>query len=360
MINNPLLATRRGALALVTGLLTSMVTPATAQTSAVVAFPFYSGEQALQGLYQHHLPALALAFEAEAQALTAQARRFCAHPSERADLQAAWRRALLAWQTLSSPAIGPVIERRSQRQIDFWPPRPPLLKKALARKPQNLADMESVGTPAKGFPTMETMLAGEHHAEHCSYLVLVADGITAEATALRRGFDELATRDWTTDEDAARAAFAEWINQWLGGLERLRWMHIEQPVQRARTAGDKRAPAFARQSMADNTAEWRAQWQALRAQARLKPEQVSQPPQPGQGLIPIEALLMGKGHIALASRWGQALDAADAAIGLLPSTPSQDELMALSKTLKGVTTLYQTEVAAALDVPLGFSDADGD
>ena len=360
MINNPLLTTRRGALALVAGLLTSIVTPATAQTSAVVAFPFYSGEQALQGLYQHHLPPLARAFEAEAQTLSAEARRFCARPGERADLQAAWRRALLSWQALSSPALGPVIEHRSQRQIDFWPPRPPLLKKALARKPQTLADMERVGTPAKGFPTMETMLAGEHRADHCPYLVLVADGITAEATALRRDFDEMAARDWTTDEDAARAAFAEWINQWLGGLERLRWMHIEQPVQRARTAGDDRAPAFARQAMADNTAEWRAQWQALRAQARLKPEQVSQPPQPGQGLIPIEALLMGKGHIALARRWGQALDAADAAVGQLSATPSPDELMALSKTLKGVTTLYQAEVAAALDVPLGFSDADGD
>ena len=111
---------------------------------------------------------------------------------------------------------------------------------------------------------------------------------------------------------------------------------------------------------ADNAAEWRAQWQALRTQARLSAAQRAQPPQPGQGLVPIEALLMGKGQIALAQRWGQALDRADAAIAALPAKAGEKELMALSKTLKGVTTLFQAEVAAALDVPLGFSDADGD
>ncbi|HAX22249.1 MAG TPA: peptidase M75, partial [Hydrogenophaga sp.] len=81
---------------------------------------------------------------------------------------------------------------------------------------------------------------------------------------------------------------------------------------------------------------------------------------PGQALIPIEALLMGKGHLALAGRWGQALDAVSAAVAGLPAQPGERELMALSRTMKTVTTLYQGEVASALDVPLGFSDADGD
>ena len=220
--------------------------------------------------------------------------------------------------------------------------------------------MESVGTPAKGFPALEQLLAGKPTPEHCPYVVLLAEGIEAEATTLRTSYDQLAGRDWAGDEDAARAAFAEWINQWLGGLERLRWIHIEQPVQKARTAGKDHRAEFARIAASDNGAEWRTQWRALLAQARLRPEQRIQPPQPGQGLIPIEALLMGKGHIALAQRWAQALDRADAAITALPAKASDAQLMALSKTLKGVTTLFQSEVATALDVPLGFSDADGD
>jgi predicted lipoprotein len=349
---------------LLTGLLAGALLPASgawAQTAGrALAFPYYSGEQALQGLYGQHLPPLARAFEREARALTAAARQHCAAPGSSGALKDACRRTLLAWAALSSPSLGPVIERRSQRQIDFWPTRPALLEKALKSAPQTLADMERIGTPAKGFPAMERLLAGKPSPAHCPYLVLIAEGIEAEARALRAGFEEPATRDWTADEEGARSAFAEWINQWLGGLERLRWIHIEQPVQRARTAGKGHQPEFARLAAADNAAEWRTQWQALRAQARLRPEQIAMPPQPGQGPIPIEGLLMGKGQIALAQRWGTALDAADAAMQRLPAKPSDAALMALSKTLKGVTTLYQTEVAAALDVPLGFSDADGD
>ena len=345
------------------GLLALAALPTTglhAQTGGAVAFPFYSGEQALQGLYAHHIPPLARAFEADAQALVQTARQHCNGPAALPALHQAWRQALLSWSAVSAPALGPVIERRSQRQIDFWPPRPALLEKALKSAPQSLADMERIGTPAKGLPAMALLLAERPSPAHCSYLVLVAEGIAAEAAALRTGFDALAQRDWTQDEDAARTAFAEWINQWLGGFERLRWAHIEQPVQRARTAGKGQPPAFARLASADNQAEWHAIWQALRAQARLTQERATQPPQPGQGLIPIEALLMGKGQIALAQRWAAAFDAADAAMAALPARAGEKDLMALSKTLKGVTTLYQTEVAAALDVPLGFSDADGD
>ncbi|HEY9095043.1 MAG TPA: imelysin family protein [Hydrogenophaga sp.] len=346
-------------------LMTSLVIGAALPASwplahAQVAFPFYSGEHALQGLYSQHMPPRARAFDAAAQDLLVATQQHCQAPGQIDALAAAWRRALLAWDTLSTPALGPVIERRSQRLIDFWPTREALLDKALRRAPQSLADMARVGTPAKGFGAMDHLLQSAPSPAHCPYLVLIAQGIAQEASALRSAFDALAARDWTQDETLARSAFAEWINQWLGGLERLRWMHIEQPVQKAQTAGDGRAPVFARQRMADNQAEWRSQWAALRAQAGLTPEYRDRPPQPGQGLIPIEALLLGKGHIALAQRWTQALAAADTTFAQLPLQPDETTLMALSKTLKGVTSLYQGEVAAALDVPLGFSDADGD
>lgn len=357
-MNMPPMIQRRHVMTRLLAITAWPVTGLRAQSAGVNAFPFYSREQALQGLYGQHMPPLTRAFDTEAQALLAAAHRHCSGPPTLPELRGAWRKALLAWNALSTPALGPVIERRSQRQIDFWPPRPALLDKALSSAPQTLADMERIGTPAKGFPTLERLLASAPKPAHCPYLVLIAEGIAAEAAALRAGFDALAARDWTQDEEAARSAFAEWINQWLGGFERLRWAHIEQPVQKARTAGRGRRPEFARRDATDNLDEWRAQWQALRAQARLGPAQRAQPPQ--AGLIPIEALLMGKGQLALAQRWAAALDAADTAMAGLPAKAGEKELLGLSKTLKGVTTLYQAEVAAALDVPLGFSDADGD
>ena len=85
-------------------------------------------------------------------------------------------------------------------------------------------------------------------------------------------------------------------------------------------------------------------------------------PQPaaGQALVPMEALLMGRGQLALAQKWGQALDQVTAGMDKLTPRSSERELLALTKSMKAVTVLFQNDVAAALDVPLGFSDADGD
>ena len=66
-----------------------------------------------------------------------------------------------------------------------------------------------------------------------------------------------------------------------------------------------------------------------------------------------------------AQRWAQALDSVTARLEALPATAparatDHRQLLAVATALKAVTMLYQTEVATALDIPLGFSDADGD
>lgn len=350
---------RTAPVALIAVWATAAPEPAPAQDTGVVAHPYYRVEHALQGLYRHHLPPLHLRLGQEAEQLAQRARSHCEGPPQPAALREAWAHTRLAWVAATHPALGPVVTRRSQREVDFWPVRPALLQRALASPPQGLADMVRVGGPAKGLPALEWLLAGPAAASHCPYLALVAEAISAEAQALASEFDALAVKDWSADEDAARAAFAEWINQWLGGLEALRWQQIEQPLQRARTTGAGRAPAFARQQLADNVADWRAQWQSLLAHAR-SPQPANAPPQPGQALVPIEALLRGKGHIALADRWARRLDDVTAGFAALPAEPGAGSLLQLATTMKQVTVLYQREVAAALDVPLGFSSADGD
>lgn len=345
-----------------------------AQTAPRIAFPYYTAEQVLTGLYSHQLPPRARAFEASALALVQATQAHCQGRSGKGDLHGQWQQTLLRWQALATPAVGPLVQRRSQRQIDFWPVRANLIDKALKATPRVLSDMARVGTPAKGFAGFEYLLAestamglqGESQKQRCAYAVLVAQGIAAEASALRRDFDTLAQRDWQVEEESAdaearlaqtRAAFAEWVNQWLGGLERLRWLQMEQPLVKAQTAG--KPPAFARQEWADNLADWRTQWDTLRAQALLADPQAA-PPVPGQALVPIEALLYGKGQVQLAARWRQAITAADAALGKLSTSYNGAEVEAAARQLKELTVLYQQQIAAALDVPLGFSDADGD
>ena len=102
------------------------------------------------------------------------------------------------------------------------------------------------------------------------------------------------------------------------------------------------------------------QWTSLLTQARLTEAQYRHPPPPGKALVPIEALLLGKGQLALAGRWVTALDKVTVGMaGLTPqSTPTQ--WLAVTQLMKTVSALFQNEVATALDIPLGFSDADGD
>jgi predicted lipoprotein len=343
--------------------------PATTPSAAEIAsqpMPYYSAEQALQGVYRHRLPELAQAFERSAAQLVSRTEAHCKGQATLAELRTIWLQTLLSWQTLASPEVGPLVVRRSQREIDFWPTRERLLRQALAKAPQSLADMERVGTPAKGFPAYEQLLATASGSAltpaTCRYASLLAQGTAAEAQALHTELTTLAQKDWSEAPEDATSAFAEWINQWLGGLERLRWAHIEKPIQTHRTTGAASGEpmAFPRLTREANLADWRAQWQGLRAMARLAPGQYAAPPAPGQALIPIEALLLGKGRLPLAQRWAQALDRTSAELAALTPSSSEAELLAMTQRMKAVTVLYQNEVAAALDVPLGFTSADGD
>ncbi len=341
---------------------------ACAQVAApVVAAPYYSAEQAMQGLYTHHLPPLARAFQAEADQLVNATGRYCQGQIPLAELRAQWQRALVNWETLSTPAVGPLVTRRSQRQIDFWPTRPDLLRRSMEKGPLTLADMERVGTPAKGFPAFEVLIAqwaasGQPApAAACRYAELVAQGIAVEARDLQNELGGWASKAWDDEPEATKAALAEWVNQWLAGLERLRWAHIEKPITSHQTTGNAAkgtAVPFARLDRETGLRDWRAQWQSLLIQGRLPAG--APPPAAGSALVPMEALLMGKGQLALAQKWGQALDEVTAAMEQLTPRSSERELLAVTKSMKTVTGLFQNEVAAALDVPLGFSDADGD
>jgi hypothetical protein len=135
----------------------------------------------------------------------------------------------------------------------------------LVKAPQTLAEMERVGTPAKGFPALEQLLSASSGSAlapaTCHYAGLVAQGIAAEASALKTEFAALAQKDWSESPEDASSAFAEWINQWLGGLEQLRWTHIEKPIQTHRTTGASSSEpvAFPRLTREANLADWRAQ-----------------------------------------------------------------------------------------------------
>ncbi len=272
-----------------------------------------------------------------------------------------WQAAAQAWDQLSAVAIGPLVERRSLRQIDFQPTRPELIERAIRTAPANAAAMERVGTPAKGLPALEWLLwvrPVEPQAPACAYAVQVAQDVQREADTLAQAFTALAQRERGEDgeEEATVPAMGELVNQWVGGLERLRWAQIERPVRSAGQGKSPSAPAFPRVASGSTASSWAAQWEALRTLAVTRS---NEPAVPGEGLAPLETYLRGRGLNAPADALVQSVRKADASMAGLAPGPSA-KLLAASSRLAELKRLVETETAPALQVTIGFSDADGD
>lgn len=351
-----------------------------------VAVPFYTPWDAIRGLERHHIPPLAQAFEQQAHAFAVQTAAVCdraprLNAADAAALLQGWQTTLTTWEALSTPAVGAVLQRRSQRQLDAGPIRVHLLEKALSNEPKQLSDLEHIGAMAKGFAAMEYLLRTPRlwaQPSACRYLGLLAQEVSQEARALAAAsVSTLSNSASASDADTLdsqaphiKAQYVEWLNQWLGGVERLRWTQLEKPIRSAQTAAKTpsqtaASPVWARGSRVANIESWRSQWRSLLALGRMSTQQRQQPPAAGEGIVPIEALLRAQGHIALADRWGRSLDAVTQRLVALPmqapaTARDEAQLLALASTLKAVTVLFQQEVATALDIPLGFSDADGD
>lgn len=348
--------------------------PGAAQGAAdrgISAVPFYSSADMVQGVYRHwHLPQ-AEAFAARgaelAQALAEHCPRAQADARQLAELQQRWRAAAQVWDRLTGVLVGPLVERRSLRQLDFVPTRPELIERAIRSAPADAQAMERIGTPAKGLPALEWLLwlrperlGKGPDAPACRYAVQVADELAREAASLREGFAGAAPSAAESSEDEpdapaqAAAAMSELVNQFVGGIERLRWLNIEKPL---RSAAPGKPPAFPRRAAGATAQAWAAQWEALRTLA-VAPAGAA--PQPGSGLISIEHFLRGWGRHDLADKLRRTAMAADQRMRGLALTLPRQRLLDASRELSAFKRLIEAEVAPAMKISIGFSDADGD
>jgi predicted lipoprotein len=142
----------------------------------------------VQSVYRDWMVPAAAHFARDSARLTPALQALCDAPADRADAslrqaRQRWQAALSSWERLSTVAIGPLIERRSQRQIDFTPTRPHLIEKAVRSMATGAADMELIGTPAKGLPALEWLLwvrPVQPASPECLYAVQVALEIERE------------------------------------------------------------------------------------------------------------------------------------------------------------------------------------
>ncbi len=330
-------------------------TPAFAQSNwREVAVPVYTLEAVARGA--------ALADDQRARRFAEAATKMrdamaaaCAAPAvDSAAMQAAWRASVSAWDALSGLSTGPLIERRSARRIDFMPARPASVERAIESAPAGVADLERIGAPARGFSALEGLLWNPValSTSRCRYAALLAADIDREAQALAAGFAQLRQRQ--PDDEAALARLVDSVNQWVGGVELLRWAWMRKPQEVAATKGE--APEYPRRASGQTAAAWAARWAPLRDAAVLGSRE--RPPA-SEAPVPFETLLRGRGLNPLADRLVAAAARADAALqGLEPA--ATDRVRDAAAALGELTKLAQDDLAPALGVRLGFSDADGD
>lgn len=256
-----------------------------------------------------------------------------------------WQQAVINWERLSAVALGPMVQRRSARVVDFQPLRPKQLQAALAKAPQTLQEMESIGGPAKGFPALEQLLWTDAIAPQtpaCHYATLAAADAAQELSALHQALEQQAKAtlsDFFLHEDL--------VNQWVGGVERLRWANMDKPL---RSAKPGKPAALPRSEAAHNLASWQAHWSGLRTLAVGAP---------GFSGTTLAQLVAQRGWDNLAQRLRDAVHNVDQQLAAI-TAPTLEQVQPSVQALAQLKHLVESEVAPALDVTIGFSDADGD
>lgn len=302
-----------------------------------------SGWAGAGGLARDWLAPRAAAFARESEGLATAMTAYCSDPTPGGiaiePLRARWRDTLAAWETYGAVAIGPVLTLRAHRRLDFSPTRPRSILKAIAGHPDSLSDLERIGTPAKGLPALEWLL-WEHTltpaTPACRYAALLALELAREADALA-----------AAGYPAGEAELSELLNQWVGGLERLRWNGMEMPLRVARGSG-RAQPDYPRGATAATA--WAAQWRTLRGLAVGES---------GEEAYALLHYLRLRGDPLLVARWRQAVAAADAVMRGLEQV-DDTRVLAAARQLAELKRLAENEVAPALGISIGFTDSDGD
>ena len=233
---------------------------------ALVAAPGARADDAaaIQAVYRDWMVPRAVELVADSARLTRVMEDYCGAPTQDAEAalnraRRSWNASLVDWDRVSAVAIGPVLDYRMQGKLDFTPTRPRMIRKAIKDAPASAADMDRIGTPAKGFPALEWLLWTkpiQPASPECRYAVQVAREIEREAQFMEKTFREAAAAK--IDAADAKKALSEFVNQWVGGLDRLRWADMEKPARKAITTGRNGPPEYPRRASGATVVSWAA------------------------------------------------------------------------------------------------------
>ena len=324
----------------------------------VVDAPYISASQILHSLQQQYLVPSATALLQAAQALEQSlAQGYSAKTWARH--QPLWVNTMLAWERLAAVAVGPLLERRSARAIDFWPTRPAQIQRLLDNASiTTVQQLDTVGTTARGLPALEWLLWRTQGSGHAAvYASLLAQQVAQESGMLLAGYQTLLPAQWNAGE--AWRVYCEWFGQMVGGLDQLR---IKKMVPDTR--GKDSAPWV--RGVSSHTADaWLAQAQGLQAFLVGSPTaqaatQALLPDLPGSPVAgSLSSLLLGRGHL---TQNQTLIEGTEAMLRTVQAArpDNQASVRVAQAALTRVSALVNTLAGDVLAISLGFTDADGD
>lgn len=298
----------------------------------------------LKNLWAQHYGPHADQLLSNSKALHAATSAYCRKPGNRTAAQAAWRKVLASWMRLMAVDGGPMRERYALRLLDSRFPVPELIRRAMQQERDGAKVADKVGPASKGLGALEWMLFVPESALEgvalCPYLQSASGEWLREITELHPLIKAQARK--ARKSEAVALEYEEFINQWHSGLSKLWVGGIERPLKVMESK-----PPFSPwpRPYSDSAAAERAlRWQTLRELALL-PHSLS-----------IEQQLRQRGADAVASAWrAQALQCDQA----LQQGSSPKALTAAAACLNQLGQILNTQVAASLQVTMGFSDGDG-
>lgn len=319
-------------------------------TTAVIG-PYLSARQRVLALLQNHYVPSALALQTSAAALL----KSLSQPGTRWQAHRPfWVSTMLDWERLAAVAVGPLVERRSARTIDFWPTRPAQIERILAAGTESLTtveQLESIGSTARGLPALEWLLwrrPGNATTQH--YAQLLAQQIVQESSTLLEGYRSLAAAP--RSEDEAAALYGDWFGQAVGGLDQLR---IKKMVPETR---GKDSSVWVRGVSGQTAAAWQAQLEGLQIFLLGSPAlQSAHPDLPVAGSL--QGLLLGNDNLQ-ASRKLQALTQVALRAGALAQPTNAASLRTAVQALAQLSQYLSGLADTVLNITMGFTDADGD
>ncbi|WP_158597925.1 imelysin family protein [Noviherbaspirillum saxi] len=317
-------------------------------------------------------------FEAKARALSASTQAFCS-ASGRANVESvrtAWRQAQAAWQPLEMLQIGPIIDRRTQRQVNAWPLRPTLIDPILnSAGPIDPARVEDLGAAGKGLPALEYLLfpQGKSSAEvttalqgnRCAVLQALAAQVAKEAHGLSSdwrdpngGFARQLKEAGQHSQEGVFAttdqALSDIANLLIAGLDSVKVRKLGKLLEKSGDAIDS-----------DRIESWRSASSLENIRNNLRGFEAVFFGRGQQG-VGLDDYLAGIGRPVLPRLVREDLDTAMNALAAIRSPMPR----ALKEQRKQVESLHtavtqlqrrmENDIADALKVDLGFNANDGD